>query len=40
VPSAGERVAVEGAELTVIRMEGHRVAQVKVELKPSEADSP
>lgn len=32
VPSPGERVDVEGAQLTVLRMEGNRVAQVKVEL--------
>jgi len=32
VPAAGEMVDVEGARLTVIRMDGHRVAQVKLEL--------
>ncbi len=36
VPVAGEQVAVEGAHLTVLRMEGPRILQVKVEVCPED----
>jgi CBS domain containing-hemolysin-like protein len=34
VPKPQESVAVEGARLTVLRMEGTRISQVRVERNP------
>ncbi len=40
VPAPGERVESGGARLTVTRMDGHRVAQVRVELPPPATEAP